>query len=371
MKFKAVLGAPQQLSKLIQTLDKLADTCVVHLTPDLLRFGVLSEGRDSLNLHVSCDVSQACAAAAPPRRHPDTSAPRPPCRRRCPRPFACPQKTVFLDYMVQSKAENNRISFFVKIENLSRALRSCCSSNSEHVQLKLTKKLGQPALSFEIHETSVQVLHEVPIRIVTDVRETHQYTEPPVGDNSDAAIAVIFPAKEFKGLKNVVERMKSVHDWMRLTASRGPQLPGDVGGGGEIDGGGTAELQLLVEKPELVRIKTTYPKLGVPTAAPSEDDEAEGGGAAVAGVDATGGAAACDAPAAAPAALLSRTASASVEIKKLLRVLQSLSASDLKIQNAIVCVVPGSMVILKIYLPDVNQESFMIYYLPVMADPDD
>ena len=69
--------------------------------------------------------------------------------------------------------------------------------------------------------------------------------------------------------------------------------------------------------------------------------------------------------------MLSRTASASVEIKKLLRVLQSLSASDLKIQNAIVCVVPGSMVILKIYLPDVNQESFMIYYLPVMADPDD
>jgi hypothetical protein len=51
---------------------------------------------------------------------------------------------------------------------------------------------------------------------------------------------------------------------MRLTASRGPQLPGDVGGGGEIDGGGTAEQQLLVEKPELVRIKTTYPKLGVP-----------------------------------------------------------------------------------------------------------
>jgi len=72
MKFKAVLGAPQQLSKLIQTLDKLADTCVVHLTPDLLRFGVLSEGRDSLNLHVSCDVSQACAAAdaaAPPPGH--------------------------------------------------------------------------------------------------------------------------------------------------------------------------------------------------------------------------------------------------------------------------------------------------------------
>ena len=88
---------------------------------------------------------------------------------------ATAQRTVFIDYMVQSKAENNRISFFVKIENLSRALRSCCSSGSEHMQLKLTKKQGQPTLSFEIHESGVQVLHEVPIRIVTDFRETHQY----------------------------------------------------------------------------------------------------------------------------------------------------------------------------------------------------
>ena len=92
--------------------------------------------------------------------------------------------------MLQSKAENNRISFFVKVENLSRALRSCCSSGTEHIQvlwarrptvplldvvaspacrtqhithaaaaarhpqLKLTKKQGQPALSFEIHESA-------------------------------------------------------------------------------------------------------------------------------------------------------------------------------------------------------------------------
>ena len=52
-------------------------------------------------------------------------------------------------------------------------------------------------------------------------------------------------------------------------------------------------------------------------------------------------------------------------MKKLLRVLASLSASDLKIQNAIVCVVPGKMVILKIYLHDGNAQSFLIYYLPV------
>ena len=162
--------------------------------------------------------------------------------------------------------------------------------------------------------------------------------------------------------------MRSVHEWMRLTTSRGASHSADGGGGGEIDGGGTAELQLLVEKPELVKIKTTYPKLGVPAAA----DDSDGSGAPAAGSMAAGG---CSHPpprgARAPLRAPPETASASVEVKKFLRVLQSLSSSDLKIQNAIVCIVPGSMVILKIYLPDVNQESFMIYYLPIMAGPDD
>lgn len=68
MKFKATFGSPQQLSKLVQTLDKLADTCVVHLTPEGLRFGVVSEGKENLNLHVSCDVSQVRAAVRLSRR---------------------------------------------------------------------------------------------------------------------------------------------------------------------------------------------------------------------------------------------------------------------------------------------------------------
>ena len=156
---------------------------------------------------------------------------------------------MFLDYTVQSKAEDNRISFFVKIENLSRALKSCCSTKTEspvqarcepnasaaastpagrgvselHAhqgqradcaptpvaltrvsQVKLTKKQGQAVLSFEIHESACTVLHEVPIRIVSDPRETMQYTDPPIGEESDQLVAVVFPSKEFRGLKNVV-----------------------------------------------------------------------------------------------------------------------------------------------------------------------
>ena len=48
-----------------------------------------------------------------------------------------------------------------------------------------------------------------------------------------------------------------------------------------------------------------------------------------------------------------------------------MSSSDLKINNAIVCVVPNAMVILKIYLNDDSAQSFMIYYLPILAGADD
>ena len=51
-------------------------------------------------------------------------------------------------------------------------------------------------------------------------------------------------------------------------------------------------------------------------------------------------------------------------------VLSSLSASDLKIQNAIVCVVPGQMVILKVYMQDDSAGSFIIYYIPCTHEED-
>ena len=299
--------------------------------------------------------------------------------------------------MVQSKAVDNRISFFVKIENLCRALRTC--SSAEHIQLKLTKKQGMPALSFEIHEASVQVLHEVPIRIVADPREMLHFTEPPIAaEDSEQAIAIIFPSTEFKGLKNVVERMRTVSEWIRLTASRGDPFGRDegVGGGGEIDGSGAASLELLVEKTELVRIKTTYPQLGVPdidaghrdarprprprpSPSPSPSPKPEPGVPDMETAQCSSASQHDDdddgvhrqhstEPLRPPRP---QAASASVEGKQLLRVLTSLCSADIKIQNAIVCIVPGAMVVLKIYLPDKEQSSFMIYYLPVQADPND
>ena len=185
-----------------------------------------------------------------------------------------------------------------------------------------------------------------------------RYIEPPVPSGSGEAIGIIFPSREFKGLKNVVERMRSVNEWMRLTTCRGGS-GGNGGCDGEIDGSGSGELQLLVEKTELVRIKTTYPKLGLATTS----EESDGSGAATAD---SGSQAATTEASSTPA-----SASATVEVKKLLRVLQSLSSSDLRIQNAIVCIAPNSMVILKIFLPDTEMQSYVVYCLPAIMLPDD
>ena len=90
---------------------------------------------------------------------------------------------MFLEYQITSKAEKNRICFITKIEressipflptshtisqrqalparahsppvlrctDLSRALKSASSPMAQTTKLKLTKKVGLPALTFEI-----------------------------------------------------------------------------------------------------------------------------------------------------------------------------------------------------------------------------
>ena len=332
MKFKALVAAPDQLAKLLGTLDRVSDSCVVHLTPELIQFAAAPQssgksGSSSDGLHVCADLDI--------RRY-------------------------FHEFNVQSRAVDNRITFFVKIENLARALRSCTSDKKvDHVQMKLTKKQNMPVLAFEIHldqALGVQVIHEVPIRIVSDPTEIAAYAEPqPTADS--APVAVIFPARDFKGLKNVVERMRSVNDWIRITTRSGGAAGADAAatagpsGTQGVDGpsgDGSASLELLVSRPELVTIKTTYPRLGVPMAVP-EEPEQPGSPTGHAGGAGGGEQRAC----------------ALVEVRKLLKVLQSLSSSDLRIQNAIVCIVPGQMVILKVYLQDDSAQSFLIYYIPV------
>lgn len=81
----------------------------------------------------------------------------------------------------------------------------------------------------------------MPLRIVQDMEELHQYTEPLYGDHL-ASLSVVLPHGDIRGLRNVLERMKAFSEYVLLTAR-------DVAVGGRADGGGgerTAMLQLQV-----------------------------------------------------------------------------------------------------------------------------
>ena len=276
---------------------KLGDSCLAHFSSNMIQFAVSAENE---GVRAHADV------------HP---------------------QTLFLSYRIESKAAENRISFFVKLDNLARALKTA-SGLQVDTSLKLTKKNGVPMLTFEIkgQGQGPDVQHDVPLRIVTDVDELAAYREPSLPDDV-AAISVVFPATELRALRNVVERMRAISDYLQLTASGS-----DASGGGA--GGGT--LKLEAEKDNLVSIATTYARLDVQLLRGAE--------AATADAEAQRGV---------------HEAVARVEAKKLQKVLAALLGTDIKVHNALLCIIPHTSVVLKFFLPDQNTgSSCLIFYLP-------
>jgi len=245
-------------------LGKLADTCVVHLTPDIISLAVSSTA--SSGVQVWADV---------------------------------PQRAHFLEYRIESRAEGNRITFFATVENLQRALKSASAPQVARTQVKLTRRVqGGPTLTFEItlldsnvrrapsasrnrpadrdrvgRAPQVLVSHDVPLRIVQDAevsprrplsrlpppstrrarpaQELHSYTEPAFRDDT-ATLSIVLGPPDLRALKNVVERMKVFSDYVQLHAC-------EKGGSGPASE--SAQLQLAVEKDHLVTITTTFAKL--------------------------------------------------------------------------------------------------------------
>jgi len=309
MKFRGTFGAPVQLSKLVTMLAKLSDSCVVHMTPEIMAFAIAAGA--SAGVQVGAELSQ---------------------------------KSLFLEHRIESRAENNRISFLVKLDNLGRALKSCCQTQTQKTQVKLTKKMNGPTLTFEIvfSDAQVQVMHDVPIRLVQDPHELHAYAEP-VYSSGLTAMSVVLPQAELRGLRNVAERMKAFSDYVHLTATDS--------GSAAAGGGGTAELKLEVDRDNHVSISTTYTKLervSMDGGDPEEQQSSE--------LDDTD----------------EIRASASLELKRLVRVLQSLINSDLKIHSGIACVIPEHAVVLKVFLPsaDERHSSSLVFYLPVQCAND-
>ena len=311
MKFRAKFGSPGQLSKLVLSLSKLGGTCLVQLTPDQISFAVAPEGTDSSM--VVADLRQTL---------------------------------FFIEWKIESRAENNRISFFAKLENLTRALKSV-KDNSETTHkkggvpgtayLKLSKKDGVPMLSFDIRiGDQANVQHDVPLRLVQGPEEIRAYSEPQIDDTANA-VTVLLPYSEIKGLKNVVERMKSVSDKLRLTAqgavSRADYASAVADGGAPVLPG-AGQLELVVQKDNQVTIRTTYPKLGLMLTSSAPEEALQDGDEDV-----------------------RLEAEATISIKRLSRVLQALVAADCKMHCGVLCLVPGHVVLLKLYLSDNQRQS--------------
>ncbi len=344
-------------------LGKLADTCVVHLTPDIISLAVSSTA--SSGVQVWADV---------------------------------PQRAHFLEYRIESRAEGNRITFFATVENLQRALKSASAPQVARTQVKLTRRVqGGPTLTFEItlldsnvrrdlaasrarpadrdrigRAPQVLVSHDVPLRIVQDAevsprrplsrlpppstrrarpaQELHSYTEPAFRDDT-ATLSIVLGPPDLRALKNVVERMKVFSDYVQLHAC-------EKGGSGPASE--SAQLQLAVEKDHLVTITTTFAKLV--RFRPGQEHAIV--------VDPAASRCSTCAPSTGAQSQQLSEAEAKVELKLLAKVLNGIVGSEIRMHNSICCVVPGRVVLLKVFLPSLGSDdqrlrASVVFYLPV------
>ena len=104
---------------------------------------------------------------------------------------------------------------------------------------------------------------------------------------------------------------------------------------------GVGQLELVVQKDNQVTIRTTYPKLDLMlTSSPPEESLQDGDED------------------------VRLEAEATISIKRLARVLQALVMADCKMHCGVLCLVPGHVVLLKLYLSD-NQRMSTSEWLPV------
>jgi hypothetical protein len=213
MKFRARFGDAGQIAKLVQTLDKIGDSCVVHLTKEDVAFAIVGDAGDGIQVWANMVRS-----------------------------------SLFVEHRIESK-NNHQILFTSKVSNLHRALKSACANSNVQTVVKLTKKTGIPTFSFEIQQpqTQLKITHDVPIRLILDDEELKRYFEPEIPQEVLASSAsVVLPASELKSLRNVVERMRSFSQFIVLSATNSPR---------------ENTLQLQVHKENLMSISTTYSKL--------------------------------------------------------------------------------------------------------------
>lgn len=211
MKFRGKIidvACLNHFTRVITTISKLTKTCVLRLTPDNLFF-ILSEKVANGGVSMWCELSQV---------------------------------NFFDEYQMEGvSAEDNEICLEVAPENLSRALRTV--QNAKALKIKLTKK-HWPCLSVAadlptLSAASRVVTHDVPVDVIPR-KLWHEFKEPHMPDFD---VSIYLPP--LKTLKNVVDRMKNLSNFLVLEANM------------------SGEMNLKIET-DLVSVTTHFKDLGNP-----------------------------------------------------------------------------------------------------------
>lgn len=206
-------------SRVVTTISKLTKTCVLRLTPDNLFF-VMSGKVANGGVSMWCELAQA---------------------------------NFFDEYQMEGvSSEDNEICVEVSPDSLSRGLRTL--HNAKVLKVKLTKKhcpcLTVAAELPTMSSASKVVTHNVPVDVIPR-RLWHELKEPSVPDFD---VSIYLPP--LKTMKNVVDRMKNLSNFLVIEASQ------------------RGEMNLRIQT-DLVSVSTHFRDLGNP---PWGDATSEEGG---------------------------------------------------------------------------------------------
>eukprot|EP01126_Amoeba_proteus_P041044 TRINITY_DN4404_c0_g1_i2.p1 TRINITY_DN4404_c0_g1~~TRINITY_DN4404_c0_g1_i2.p1 ORF type:complete len:223 (-),score=33.44 TRINITY_DN4404_c0_g1_i2:347-970(-) len=183
MRFKARIQDINLFLRLALAVEKIEKSCVVHLTPKKIQFILISDLTDGFQVWSGMNAA-----------------------------------SIFSEYKIYSKNQDE-ISFNVNLENLIRGLKS--GQSAQEVRIQLTKKGGTAylSMSIEVNPTKSMIIsQDIPIQIISP-SQLAAFTEPAL---PEPEVCIMMPP--LKGLKNVIERMKNVDDFLIIQANMAGEL---------------------------------------------------------------------------------------------------------------------------------------------------
>lgn len=195
-------------TRVVNTIAKLTKSCTLRLTISKLYF-ILTDKVANGGVSMWCELSQG---------------------------------NFFDEFQMEGvSAEHNDIYLELTPENLARALKT--AQNAKAVKIKLTNK-HCPCLTVAVELPSLSsssriVTHDIPVGVIPR-RLWHDFREPSVPDFD---VSIYLPV--LKTMKNIVERMKNLSNFVVIEANR------------------NGEMNLKIET-DLVSVTTNFKDLGNP-----------------------------------------------------------------------------------------------------------